>query len=339
MSYSRSYRGEVYYSGTVSYPASEHGGTVHYSGHEPVYISVYVDTEGFDRGVDDCSLSLNRLNSAVIATNVAQVESKRRTSAKIAKSIVKGFFNYVTSDLSQKMKELSSRCESLIVALMGHRDACLKKGDQMRDDYSRITKRYSKVFEDLDREMETRIETLDGATFRFKAEAESVIDRNSLTELLGLSTISASENLQLGIVLSCSHIKSEANKLLYKTSDYLYGTYKLANSISDMLENRSGSCDVLLPMIYVETNSTIGNEYKVYGVDNTYIPSGEGIRSQFISQFSSRNIEWEQMGTDEYEKIMAYLNSEIRFSKVEDRVLITVLDLIKNKNILTIKKD
>ena len=145
MSYTRRYTGYVHYSGTVSYPASERGGSVSYSGEEPVYITIDVDTDAFDASVGNCNTAVNGLTSAVVATEAAQVESKRRASKQIAAAIVKGFFDYVGADLSQRIKELASKCESLFVALLGHKDTCLSKNKQMQDDYNRITKRYSMI--------------------------------------------------------------------------------------------------------------------------------------------------------------------------------------------------
>ena len=188
MSYRQSYTGYVHYSGTVSYPASQNGGSVSYSGSEPVYITIDVDTNAFDSSVANCNSAVNGLTTAVVATEAAQVESKRRTSTQIAASIVKGFFEYVGADLSQKMKELSSKCESLFVALMGHKDNCLAKSSQMQDDYNRIFKRYAKIFDDLDKETVSRIEVLDRPTFQFADSTQKV--------LIGIATLNCLEYRQ-----------------------------------------------------------------------------------------------------------------------------------------------
>ena len=89
MRYTRRFTGYVHYSGTVSYPASEHGGSVSYSGEEPVYITIDVDTDAFDASVGNCNTAVNGLTSAVVATEAAQVESKRRAAKQIAATIVR----------------------------------------------------------------------------------------------------------------------------------------------------------------------------------------------------------------------------------------------------------
>lgn len=338
MSYRRRYTGYVHYSGTVSYPASEHGGTKSYSGSEPVYITIDVDTNAFDLSVANCNSAVNGLTNTVVATEAAQVESKRRASAQIAASIVKGFFEYVGADLSQKIKELSSKCESLFVALMGHKDNCLAKSSQMQDDYNRISKRYSKIFDDLDKETVSRIEVLDKPTFQFADSAQKVIDRNSNTELLGISTISANENIKLETVLSCSHVKQQANILLDKANDYLRGTYRLANSVRDMLNDSAQEEEILVPVMYAETIQSADNkESKVYGTESEYGPSGKDLDSQILSRFMSKDIEWEDMKSDEYDKVISYLNADVQFEQIEDRTLKTMLDLLNGQAIQTIK--
>ena len=338
MSYRRSYTGYVHYSGTVSYPASQNGGSVSYSGTEPVYITIDVDTDVFDASVGHCNDAVNALTGAVVATEAAQVESKRRASKQIASSIVKGFFEYVGADLSQKIKELASKCESLFFVLMGHKENCLSKSKQMQDDYNRISKRYSKIFEDLDKETVSRIEVLDRPTFQFAETAQNLIDRNSNTELLGISTISANESIKLETVLSCSHVKQQASILLAKANNYLQGTYRLANSVRDMLDESQVDEEILLPVMFVESVINSENkETKIIGTDEEFTPSGESIDSQLRSKFMSKDVEWDNMKSEDYEKVISYLNADVQSGQMEDRTLKTMLGLLNDQAIQTIK--
>ena len=338
MSYRRSYTGYVHYSGTVSYPPSQNGGSVSYSGSEPVYITIDVDTDAFDASVDNCNDAVNALTGAVVATEAAQVESKRRASKKIASTIVKGFFDYVGADLSQKIKELASKCESLFFALMGHKENCLSKSKQMQDDYNRISKRYSKIFEDLDKETVSRIEVIDKPTFQFAETAQNLIDRNSNTDLLGISTISANESIKLEAVLSCSRVKQQASILLAKANDYLQGTYRLANSVREMLDESQMEEEIMLPVLFVESVVNSDNkETKIIGTDVEFAPSGESIDSQLRSKFMSKDIEWDDMKSEDFEKVISYLNADVQSGQMEDRTLKTMLGLLNNQAIQAIK--
>ncbi len=338
MSYRRSYTGYVPFSVSVHYPASQNGGTIPYSGRVPVHIVVDVDTDIFDASVIQCNNEVNGLTTAVVATEVAQVEAKRNASRQIASTIVKGFFDYVGADLSQKIKELSSKCESLFVALMGHKENCLAKSKQMQDDYHRISKRYSKIFEDLDKETVSRIEALDKPTFQFADTAQKVVDRNSDTELLGISTIAANENINLETLLACSHVKQQANSLLSSVNDYLRGTYKLTASIRDMLGKSAAAGDISLPVLFVESVASAENkETKIYGTQACYAPSGARVESNLVSQFLSQDVEWQDMDSNGWDKILSYLNAEVQSGHLEDRVVKTMLGLFNIQPIQTIK--
>lgn len=338
MSYRRTYTGYVRGSTTVSYPPSQNGGstTVHYE--EPVYVTIDVDTTAFDLSVADCNSSVNGLTGAVVATEAAQVESKRQASKKIATSIVKGFFDYVGADLSQKIKELSSKCESLFFALMGHKENCLAKNKQMQDDYNRISKRYSKIFDDLDKETISRIEVLDKPTFQFADTAQSLIDRNSDTELLGISTISANETLKLETVLSCSHVKQQASNLLSKANEYLQGTYRLTNAVRDMLYDSQSGEDILLPVMFVESVVNPANrQTRILGTGEEYTPSGQAVDSQLRSRFLSEDADWEAMDDKEFEKVLSYFNAQVQAGQMDERTLKTMLGLLNSQAIQTIK--
>lgn len=340
MGYSRNYTGYINYSGTVNYPASQNGGSMRYSGTETVYVTINVDTDMFESSVIDCNQSIGGLTTAVVATEAAQIASKKKTSDKITKAIIGGFFEYVGADLSQKTQELTSQCESLVVELMGHKASCIAKSTQMQEDYNRITKRYLKIFEDLDKEVHSRIETLDKPIFHFADSAQKLIDRNVDTDLLGISTVSANENSRMETILVSSHIKQIAKTVLSKATDYLQGTYRLAHSVRDMLIPKAADGELMLPIIYTESVLESGNiESKLQGPDTRFTPSGKEMDAQLKSRFKAKDIVWEDMNSEEYDKVMTYMNAYIQNSQMDERTLKTMLGLIRNKGIQIIKPE
>lgn len=112
MSYSRRFSRtvSVHYSGTVSYPASQTGGSVSYSGtaHELVEVDVHVDTGAFDASVAHCNNSVSGLTASVGAMNAAQCLAIRQNADKISKSIIDGFFSTVRTTCAHR-KPNSSR--------------------------------------------------------------------------------------------------------------------------------------------------------------------------------------------------------------------------------------
>ena len=337
MSYRRQYVISVPYTCYYSYPASESGGSGSKSGTTQATIIIDVDTTPFDLSVANCNREVHGLTTAVVATNAAQVEAKRRTSQQISSTIVKGFFDYVGADLSQKVKELSSQCEAMFVALLGHKDNCLAKSNQMQNDYIRITKRYAKVFEDLDKEATSRIKELDRPVFQFAQMSQELMDRNCNSEQLGLATVAADENLKLETMLSCSHIKHQAANVIDKANAYLQGTYRLSDSIQNLLDTSDAVGEIMIPAMFVESTAVQGKvDRKVFVTETDLVP-GKEISSKLSEDFTSENIAWGDMSADEYEKVISYFNANIQSANLDDRTVKTMLALFRRQAIQTIK--
>ena len=121
MSYTRHFSKTitVHYSGSVSYPASQSGGTKSYSGStkETIHFNVTVDTDPFDESVEHMKDGVDLLTGSVAATEAAQVSSIRENSARIGQTIISGFFKTVKSDISQQITELRTRTDALLVQL------------------------------------------------------------------------------------------------------------------------------------------------------------------------------------------------------------------------------
>lgn len=169
MSYTRSITGSVQWhtSGSVSYPASEHGGSVSYSdsGTVPVTINVHVDTTPFDASVATCNGSLLGLTGSVVAMNSAQCDAIQDSSKAISSHISGGFFSLIKSELSQNMAALFSKLNSGIMLVMEKTKLAKKQHEIMQNDYNRTLSRYVKVFSELDEECRRRILELDRSAY------------------------------------------------------------------------------------------------------------------------------------------------------------------------------
>lgn len=333
MSYSRRYSGNVYYQDSVTVYCEGNTITKNVSGYVPVEIEIDVDTTPFDRSVHDCKNHINALTGSVAATEAAQVASTIEASQKISKSIIKGFFDYVGSGLSQKIKELMSKVEALMVSLMGHKEACDKKTSQMHDDYERISRRYAKIFTDLDNETKSRINLLDKPAFQFVDETMSVLARSVNNEVLGLSTISADENTQLSTLISCSLVKHQASDVISQAKEFLKGTYRLNADLRDMLDSEpADDREYYLPYLFVESNSSSGKTIKMFGADERYVPADSKVRADFLDETAK----WDRMPDGEFTKIVSYLNNYVQQDNLDERTADTLISLIGENSIQTL---
>ena len=80
-----------YVSGSVSYPASEHGGSKSY--HDSVTVTVNVDTNPLEASIGQCASEVGSLRGSVDDAAARMVEQKKASASKIADTVIGGFFS------------------------------------------------------------------------------------------------------------------------------------------------------------------------------------------------------------------------------------------------------
>lgn len=258
MSYSRRYTTQiaVHYSGSVSYPASQNGGSTSYSGtaYENVTIDIDVNTGEFDAQVGRCRNSVDSLTASVHATEIAQINAIKQSSRKISKTIVRGFFDTVRSEISQQIAELTSRLESTVLHLNQLAERCQSKHKQMQNDYGRLTSRYCKIFDDLNNELENRVYELSRSSFKLKRSTDTLVFDNLHSDMSTTATISAAENSMLQSRLATSLAKKRAQDTIDQAFGYLAKQKQTEYVLTHSTIDDSSTGNLYLPVCYIETD-------------------------------------------------------------------------------------
>ena len=271
MSYKRTFRRTiaVHYSGSKSYPASQHGGTVHYSGveYEDVEFEVHVDTDLFDHEVNHCNQTVGILTGSIVATEAAQVASIHSNSRKVADTIISGFFKTVRSEVSQQIMELSTKIDATLLHLNQMAKRCKEKQLQMQNDYARITSRYTKVFDDLNKELENRIFELDRPAFMFKRSTDENASRLLDNDMVATAAITGMEQGSLEARLSSSLVKRRAVDSLSRANTFLIKQKRTENILNSSMMAESQECSYYLPVCYLETQDNGVIDRRAYKSD------------------------------------------------------------------------
>lgn len=248
----------IHYSGTVSYPASQNGGRVSYSGtaYEQVEVNIHVDTNPFDREVVGCNSQINQLTGAVVATETAQVASIHKSSREIGSTIVQGFFKTVKSELSQQSAQLQVRIE----ATLGHLNELTKSlkriKDQMTTDYNRLCSNYLKIFNELDSELENRIRALEQPTLNAYHSVDSVATLGINTGSVTGTSVSGSEHASLESQIQASLLKSRAVQAINGANKFLVQQQNETSLLQHCLLDVEDATQHYAPVMYVETKDT-----------------------------------------------------------------------------------
>ena len=262
MSYTRKYKEVIVVEGTasdtVAYPASSSGGTkrvhIKYIQRIPVEIHIHVDTEPFDKSVVATNKEVIELTQSIVATEAAQVASKIDSAESISTTIVDGFYGLIRSEIRQQIMEIKPRVEALLMEMIQHQEAVLAKKQQFQGDFLRIAERYTKIFNELDKELRNRVMRLnESATGVFATLSESA--GRSLADINpGQAAIHHKEGGHLRSVLLAGGLKDRARSLLLRSGIYLDAEALLKRQFEHVLAQDKMADPVIhaVPVLYFE---------------------------------------------------------------------------------------
>jgi hypothetical protein len=346
MSYSRNYHETITVSGSksksVSYPKSDSGGTmtvtVNYTENVPVDIRINVDTNPFDQSIGSANRHINMLTSSVIATEAAHIAAKVQTSEAISNTIVDGFFGLIKSEINQQLTEIKPRVEALYIELSQHQQTCAEKKIQLENDFSRISERYAKIFNDLDKELRNRVLSLNQSTVRVHGTLTTRVHRSFSDISTSIATIFNKEGSHLQSILYASGLKHKALLLIESAKRYLFSEKNLSAQLQEILipVGIKSVGTINIPVLYVECkNQDNGNNsYVLSPFQISALVSNE---KKLMHHFSNSDSKWQTLNSKGREQINNFLKQELsqqssEIGSVNARVAQNIMQLWNNDN-------
>jgi hypothetical protein len=275
----------------------------------PVTIDIEVDTRTFDKSVDNCNSNVNLLTGAVVATEAAQVASIQENSEKVAGTIVNGFFGYIRSEISQQINELTQNIDAQLMHLRELSVACVDKKRQMDVDFTRISSRYIKIFDDLNQELYNRIHELDKPTFIFRKELDGQQDRYSQNDLINTVSVAGKESSALLTKMSISVAKKRAMDTISQAKIFLWQQNKLNKTIQKSKLNESIETKHFTPVCFIELQRESGQISKeIYSPTYINALQNEDSKNRMIEQIYSEKQTWSVIDAETTENIQNQFN-------------------------------
>lgn len=305
-----------------------------FTNHEVVHVNIEVDTEEYDDQIDNCVDNVQLLTGSVVATEAAQVKSVRDNSRKVAKTIVKGFFKNIEAELSSQIMELSKKVDSKFGHLNEQAKDLLKKKAQMQQDYQRTATRYTKIFEDLNHELENRVVALDQPIYKFHESVQHESDRMLDGDFVNTSSVVNAENSVLESQIMGAIIKKRTQEAIAKTRKLLMIQRRTNRIINrTLMSNDKDECQYYLPVLFYENTVGYGMTSKQCVYDSQMIPGtvNDTIANAYLAPNSSDFIFDEK----QQEAILPYLSNEVNLaysnknSSHDERVKDMIFKLLK----------
>lgn len=324
MSYVKTYNDKVRGIVEVPFSASSKGGSRSVTVELPVQVNIHVDTDTFDASVNECEMSLDLLSSALTDTEVAELRAKEINSKRVADSIINGFFSYIRSEISQQASELSKIVESKLIMMRELMKSAKSKRVQMESDFKRISDRYCKIFDDLNREVSNRILENDRTAFDFHSETDKYKVRAFNTDLVTVISVFGAENSELLSLISSSVTKKRVFDTINLSRLFILEQKRLEQSVKGSLIDECFAGDLLIPLCYLETaKNRLQIDKQI--VFEPYLDQEEdrAFENDIIERFSSGTLNWQLIGEEGLKKLQIYFDNELekRFVSTDDHVL------------------
>lgn len=306
MSYTRTFNGSIEVSGTiaVSYPASEHGGTVYesYSQTVPVVMNVYVDTSPFDSSIHGAKNRIDVLTGSIIAMEASQCETVKDNAMKISKSIIDGFYGMINSEISTQKAENNSIVQSKFALLMEYAKDVVDKHQRMEDDLGRLHSHYGAIFDGINEDLYKRIKSLDKQVFYLADEVRTKLINDSLKNQGAFGFFQIKEQTQSVGMITMARLTKKISEVLDTMSNTVQKTVSYKKSSSDMLWDDEiwENMEEYIPVVYCGAKATDDSGTKQMNIYSPNIKEKVRIEESVkINIMGNENDKWEHVSASD----------------------------------------
>lgn len=288
MSYTRSYSSSITVSGTktVSYPASQYGGskTVSFTETVPVNVSITVETSPFDNSVHNAEVNVDGLTASVATMNAANCAAIAQNAEKISQSLINGFYNLINNDIAMKKSENNSQLQAKIALLMELSNDTKDKHIRMEEDIERLSAHYGSIFRDLDSDLAKRIKEIDRPAFLLSDKIRGNIIYKPYLSMGAGTAGSIDSERQINGSIIIARIRHKVSKVLEAMSDSLHNNLHYRHMMKDTLWSTGVEEEQI---VYIPVAYLISEDIGSKRMDAKFYVSDNGCTEQIVSSVRS----------------------------------------------------
>jgi hypothetical protein len=240
-------------------------------------LSFTVDTQPMAQSVDTARGHLNGVTAAVTAMEAAVIATERQSAKTICENVDNGFYVLVKSQISQKAVAAYTEMTSKQMILLQLVKALDNVKRQMEADFNMISRRYAKLFQNINKALETRIRELDRPAMRL-AEIRRNIVFDKLKDSSSMMLSVSGETLPVAQTALSGKLKRKTRDALRTLSLSIEENESYGKSVDNILlkDGGSGEGPRYLPALVCVTGSLLNSgDY----IENVYVPQNGAWRN------------------------------------------------------------
>ena len=283
-----------------------------------------VDTSPMADRVDSVNKNVVVVGSAITAMQAAVVSAQNKTADYICKNLDGGFFLLIRSKLSQKITQFRSTINARLLELNEQAVSLDGIHTQMENDFFNFKRRYAKLFNGLDKELESRVRMLDAPASNI-AELRSDLILNRIKREAGSTIFRDRETHETMIAASSAHMKSRTLRSIHAMNNNI----REAQSYGKRYESASGEAvnerrEYFIPVVYAEEESLYesGNYFpKTYIADEPSVSSLDAIRDEVLHSSSAVQENSERESTEIRTEFFKLIEKESVEKRIADEMV------------------
>jgi hypothetical protein len=215
-----------------------------------------VDTTPMARSVDSVNGHVNGVTAAVTGMEAAVIATEREASQTICENVDKGFYVLVKFQISQKAVAAYSEMTTKQMTLFQLAKALEAIQRQMMTDFSMISRRYQKLFQSLNRALETRVKEMDRPAMHF-AEIKRSLVFDKLKDSSALLISSGSETQRLTQTALSAKMKQKALATIQSLSGAVMEGSSYSSKVQSILQDEDvpDTSYCFLPVVFCSAES------------------------------------------------------------------------------------
>jgi len=264
-----------------------------------------VDTSPMAQSVDSARHHINGVNVAVVAMQAAVIAAEKKSSDTICENVDNGFYILVKSQTSQKAVAAKTEMESKQAILAQLAKALDKIKQQMEKDYNMITGRYVKLFNSINKSMETMVRELDRPAMQL-AEIRKNMVFNRLKDDSSMLFSATTEALPLAQTALAGKLKQKTRDTLLTLSDSINESRSYNEKVDSILvkhdDYADGSALKYLPAIFFSTDSLLNSDDSI---ESVYTADVMEDAAPLVSEINrvQNDLSWTALDTEEKDAV------------------------------------
>lgn len=229
-----------------------------------------VDTTPMANTVEAARGHINGVTVAVTAMEAAVIMAERNASKTICENVDNGFYTLIKSQISQKAVAAYTEMTSKQITLLQLTKALENVKRQMESDFNMITRRYVKLFQSLNKALESRVKELDRPAMKL-ADIKKIIVFDKLKDNSSLLILISNEALPFAQTALSGKLKQKTLETMETLSDSANENSSYNETVESILIKdgnglRDDSVTRFLPVIFCATDSLLNQNDSIENI-------------------------------------------------------------------------